>query len=249
MKSIICFLLMSLFSISSYSQSLDQVLNDVANDLASKTSKKNKVKLALADFVNENGKTDASTNYLHQQIEMNLINADNLQVMDRKHIADLLKEHRLQSSGLIDESTAKSAISFIKVDGWVLGEVTNIGSQFRIKLKVIDISTSQIFAVSTSGLIDGIELRKIMEPKACNICAGSGTQKSYITCEACEGKGGAPCYSCGGVGNPYNGLTGRKQACEVCSGKGKINCTICAGTGQKVALKTCAKCKGTGKLL
>lgn len=227
--------------IISTTSNLDHELKLLSDDLAAKVFRKNKVRLALADFGRSSDKNDPSFIYIREQIEMNLINADNLQVMDRKHIQALLDEHNLDDEGYISERTAKSAIAFIKVDGWVLGEITKFGDQVKIQLKVIDVSTSQIYAVSTSNLIDMSELRK------CNECNGTGVLHSKTTCITCKGSGGETCYSCGGVGNPYNGLTGKKQACETCAGKGKIGCNVCRGTGQMTASHTCSKCQGSGK--
>ncbi len=227
-------------------QSLDQNITVLANDIAQKIAKKNKTRLALTDFVNNEGKVDAVTDYIREELELKLINADDLQVIDRKHIKLLLSENKLQSEGLIDESTAKSAVSFIKVDGWVIAEITTLGDQIKIKIKVIDVTTSQIYAASTSELISDAAIQNLLNPpiKICSECGGKGVVQEQTTCSACEGVGSFRCKSCGGTGQLPGMWVGSYKTCEGCGGKGKINCNVCTGKGKIISYKTCPKCNG-----
>lgn len=247
MRLIITFLLSTLLSFDCYSQQLDQSIREIANDLAQKVSKKNKVKLALTDFVNSEGKTDALTDYIREELELKLINSDyDLQVIDRKHIKLLLSEHHLQSEGLIDESTAKSAISFIKVDGWVIAEITTLADQIKIKVTVTDVSTSLIYAASASGLISDIAIKNLLNPelKVCTECGGKGRVQFQTICTSCDGKGSYDCSDCKGTGRRSGMTVGSHIPCESCNGTGKITCRICAGNGKIISYKTCPKCNG-----
>ena len=110
MKFIITLLITFLFCTQSFSQKLDQAITNLSNDIIQKVTKKNKVRLALTDFVNGDGKVDAFTKYIRQELETKLINADNLQVIDRKHIKLLLSDNKLESDGLIDETVANHQV-------------------------------------------------------------------------------------------------------------------------------------------
>jgi hypothetical protein len=148
----------------SIGQDIDRTLKFGAEDIAKKVIKKNKSHLAIADFVNNVGKTDALTTYITQQVEMNLVNAEgDIGIIDRNHIKQLLSENHLASEGLIDETTAKSAVSFIKVDGWVMGEVTSFGDQIKITIKVVDVISSMMYAAYTSELITDPAIKKLLE--------------------------------------------------------------------------------------
>jgi RecJ-like exonuclease len=251
MKFIITIFLATLFNVECYSQQLDQNISEIANDLAQKVSKKSRVKLALTDFVNSEGKIDALTSYIRDELELKLINSDyDLQVIDRKHIQLLLSEHHLQSEGLIDETTAKSAISFIKIDGWLLAEITTLGDQIKIKVTVTDVSTSQIYAASTSGLISDIAIKNLLEPeiKVCTECGGKGVVQIQTTCTSCEGNGSYKCSDCKGTGRRPGMTVGSYIKCETCNGVGKIECKICSGNGKIISYKTCPKCNGKVQL-
>lgn len=249
MKLLISLLISILLSSKCHSQQLDQSINTIANDLSKKVFNKKRVRLAVTDFVNHEGNVDPLTKYIRDELEIKLINSDqDLQVIDRKHIKLLLSEHHLQSEGLIDETTAKSAIEFIKVDGWVIAEITKIDEQIKIKVSVIDVSTSQIYAASASEAITDKEIKYLLDPK-CEVCNGSGFVTIQTICAACKGSGSVMCKQCGGSGTvEMNTWSGHYETCGSCKGKGKFSCGICSGKGKTYSTQICSKCKGSGKL-
>jgi hypothetical protein len=150
----------------SYSQQLDNALKSGSADIAQKAIKKNKHHVAIADFTTNTGKSNALTAYVTQQVETYLINAEgDIGIIDRKKSKELLMaENRWQSLGLIDESAAKSSVNIIKVDGWVLGEVSVFGDQIKITIKIVDITTSVIYGAYTSELITDPAIKQLLDP-------------------------------------------------------------------------------------
>ncbi|MES2003131.1 MAG: CsgG/HfaB family protein [Bacteroidota bacterium] len=246
MKIVLIFPLALFLYTLSYAQSLDASITTIATDIAQKVSKKNKIKLALTDFVNSEGKRDALTDYIRNELELKLINADNLEVIDRKHLQLLLSEYKLQSDGLINERVAKSAIEFIKVDGWVTAEITSLADQIKIKVTVIDVGSSVMYAASSSNLISDIAIKNLLEPEAkiCPECGGRGTVQLQTNCTACEGSGGRACSDCRGTGKRSGMTVGSYIICEACNGRGKFSCNVCSGKGKILSYQTCPKCHG-----
>jgi hypothetical protein len=230
-----------------YAQALDQHLNIIGEDLATRIIKKGKKQVALLDFTTENGQTNALTRYVQEFVEFHLINTE-LEVLDRKHLKLLLSENRLQSDGLINETTAKAAVGFTKIEGWILGEVISNGDEVIVRLKVLDIATSRVFAASMTEKITDRKVSVILQPKSCYTCNGSGNIDSKVKCTICQGTGGPRCTHCQGSGVMTLGLGGKPPACEFCMGRGKVQCTVCKGTGQEIQRNACLKCSGTGKI-
>ena len=255
MKPKLLFLLAVIFLVGTvHSQGLDQNLKLAATDIAQKIIKKNKTQIAVADFVNNVGKSDALTQYVTEQFEMGLINAPGeVQIMDRKHIKQLLLDNHLQSEGLIDEARARSAISFIKVDGWALGEITSFGDQIKISVKVIDVSTSLIYAAYTTDLISDPTIKKIIQSaidqnipvnKDClekntgDYCFKNLTNKKILVCTAIYGPvfdvrlsldpGQTQCiYDAKAGVHPYSFIV---QAEDICYGQGQFKVEQCQST-------------------
>lgn len=247
MKKIFLVIICLVTSQMIYAQSLDQQLTLAGEDLAAKIIKKGKKRVALLDFTAENGQVNALTRYIQEFIEFHIINTD-LEVLDRKHLKLLLSENRLQSDGLINEATAKSAVGFTKIEGWILGEVISDGDEVTVRLKVLDIGTSRVFAASMMEKVSDSKVSAIMQPKTCYTCKGTGHIDSKVQCSACQGTGGPRCQNCGGSGVMNTGFGGNPPACAFCKGYGKIKCSVCKGTGQEIQRNVCLTCKGMGKI-
>lgn len=246
MKLTITLIIALFFCNQNFAQQLDQNITNIATDIAQKAVKKGKTRLALTDFVNSDGKVDALTSYIRQELELKLINADNLQVMDRKHIKLLLSDNKLESDGLIDETVAKSSTAFIKVDGWVVAEITYLGDQVKIKVTVTDVVTSLMYAASTSELISDVAIKNLLDPeeKICSQCGGRGTIQMQSLCTVCDGTGNIVCKSCNGAGKKSSWTVGSYEVCDACRGSGKSLCNVCSGNGKIISYRTCPKCGG-----
>jgi hypothetical protein len=232
------------------SQVLDREIKALSNDLGGKIVRKNRKVVALLDFKNEKGIVNSLTKYIQEHVEDNLINSPGIEVMDRKHIDLLLSENKLQSEGLLDERLARSATKFIRIDGWIVGEITGLGKEIKIKLKVIDINNSQVFASSVSDNITDDNIGTLSGLRNCRLCQGTGLTKLVSSCTDCNGKKGRVCGTCKGTGKMYAGLSrDKKRTCETCDGKGKFVCLLCNDTGQMTVSQTCSACEGKGNTI
>ncbi|HWB62385.1 MAG TPA: FlgO family outer membrane protein, partial [Chitinophagales bacterium] len=91
--------------------------------------------------------------YLSEVISVKLVdNPGYFQVVDRQHLAQILKEHKLNSEGYIDEATAKQLGKIIAVDAIVTGTITVLSDKIMITLKVLDTETALVVAASLSDL-------------------------------------------------------------------------------------------------
>jgi DnaJ-class molecular chaperone len=238
-------LIATLLSFKGLTQSLDSSITALVHEIAHTVSLKNKVKLTLADFLNNEGKVDALTEYIWRELEEKLINEPNIMVMDRKHLKLLLEENHLQSQGLIDESVVKSGVAFTKIEGLVLGNITYIGDRVKIKINVTDIGSSFIYASASSGLIRDAAIKNLLEPevKVCTQCKGKGATESIDVCRKCSGKGSSVCEECLGNG-VVKGVYGNYPRCTRCNGFGKYTCKACSGKGEAILYQVCNKCNG-----
>jgi DnaJ-class molecular chaperone len=246
MRKLFVCIILSLVATAASAQGLDAAIRTLAGDMAQKINKKNRSKLAVADFLNGEGKIDPLTEYIRTELEMQLINADNLQVMDRKHLKKLMEENHLQSQGLIDESMVRSATGFIKIEGLILGEITYVGEQVKIKITATDVNTSLLYAASSIELTSDVTVKNILNPEAklCSDCGGRGTVQIQSVCTACSGNGSTVCRDCKGTGKRAGMTVGSYVPCESCDAKGKFTCHVCAANGKIISYQTCPKCNG-----
>jgi TolB-like protein len=79
-----------------------------------------------------------------------LVNLRRFEVMERSALEKVLKEHTLQSSGVVDEKTAVKMGKVVGADAIILGEI-NIQANFaKVSARVIDTETSQTIVAKES---------------------------------------------------------------------------------------------------
>ena len=155
MKQVIllCFLSSLLFISNSYAQDFDTKFENLAKDLSSKIDNKAKKKIAVWGFVTESGERTPLANFLTEDFSIYMTNfAENFEIIDRKHLDILLKEHQLNAEGYIDSKTAKELQKIIAVDAIVTGTYTVLSTNIKVRAKVLDTQTALQFAANMASL-------------------------------------------------------------------------------------------------
>ncbi|MEE9363889.1 MAG: FlgO family outer membrane protein [Cellulophaga sp.] len=148
------YLLCSILFISNiFAQDFDSKLEDLAKDLSIKIDKKGKKKIAVWGFVTEGGERTTFADFLTEDFSIYMTNfAENLEIIDRKHLDILLKEHKLNSEGYIDSKTAKELQKIIAVDAIITGTYTVLSTTIKVRAKVLDTETALQFAANMASL-------------------------------------------------------------------------------------------------
>lgn len=105
------------------------------------------VKLAVWDFTDLTGATTTLGKFISEETQINFLNTGrNFEIMDRNHLAEILKEHKLNADGFIDEKTAKELGKLQAVDAIVTGTVTVLNDKIKISMKVLNTETASTIA-------------------------------------------------------------------------------------------------------
>lgn len=153
MKHTLSIVILFCLSFISYSQDFDTKLEALAKDLSVKIDAKEKKKIAVWGFVTEGGERTALGNYLTEDFSIYMTNfGDKFEIIDRKHLDMILKEHKLNSEGYIDKATAKELQKIIAVDAIVTGTYTVLSSSIKVRAKVLDTETALQFAANMTSL-------------------------------------------------------------------------------------------------
>lgn len=87
-----------------------------------------------------------------------LVNLRRFKVMERTALEKVLKEQKLQTSGVVDEKTAVNVGKIAGADAIVIGDVNVIGGSAKVSARVIDTETSEtIVAKEEQGQGAGAE--------------------------------------------------------------------------------------------
>ncbi len=141
---------------------IDDPLEKLAKDLGGRVSVVGLKRLGVPEFTNASGNLGGNTGvagkYFAERIEEYLINESDggFEVIERNRLNAVLKEAKIQASGLTDAKTRQELLGKIKgLDSLVLGSVIRTGSKARIMCKVVKLSgASSVAAKSTELALD-----------------------------------------------------------------------------------------------
>jgi hypothetical protein len=147
---LIAAILIAFFQTTSFSQDFDSALEKLAESTASKISAKGKKKIAIWGFFEANSQQSALGNYITEDFSVYITNfGNNFEIIDRNHLDLLLKEHKLNAEGFIDENTAKEIGKITAADAIVTGTYSLLGKdKVKIRVKVLDTESALQFAAS-----------------------------------------------------------------------------------------------------
>jgi len=240
----------------------EKQINSYAGMLAEKITQAGKAKIAVSDFLDNNGNITELGKVIAEELGINISNTGKgFQVMERENLNAILKEHQLASTGLIDPETAKQLGKLKAVDAVIVGTVFPFGDNLKVNIKILDTETGMSIGGTTGSIARTDAINKLFEnklgsvsknymgnanentesasknsnkPDVCKHCNGLGTIASQGTCDNCDGTG--------------------KMSCATCNGRGGFACTTCNGTGEAPfgpgsnwEKRPCKTCKGTGK--
>ncbi len=77
-----------------------------------------------------------------------IFNTGSVKIIERANLEKILKEQKLQASGLINEKTAKAVGMVSGADYVCYGSIKDIGAKFTIIARVVDVETGEICAMS-----------------------------------------------------------------------------------------------------
>ena len=142
-------------------QEFDKRLSGIAKEIAEKVNKTQKKKIAIWGFASESGEQNSALgNYLTEDFSVYVTNfGEDFEVIDRNHLDIILKEHKLNAEGYIDQETAKELGKIAAVDAIITGTYSLLPTRVKVRVKVLDTETALQFAANIGDLPINRELR------------------------------------------------------------------------------------------
>jgi TolB-like protein len=146
-------LVASLVISSNLSLAYEKEVGRLSAIMIDKISKSGKQLVAVVDFNDLHGNITELGRFLAEEFSSALSNNESgFKVIERIHLRNIIKEHKLSSSGIIDLSTAQKLGRISGVEALVIGTITPMGDRVRLSVKVLDTEDAKVIN-STSGYI------------------------------------------------------------------------------------------------
>ena len=132
----------------------------LCSELAEKIAQSGRSSVGVADFTDVSGNVTELGRFLAEEFAIELgSSGKGFRVIDRNHLATLLKEHKLSATGLIDPQAARRLGKIAGVEVIVTGFLTPFGDSVRVTVKALDTDTAAMLgsargSIPKSGTIE-----------------------------------------------------------------------------------------------
>ncbi|WP_405570176.1 FlgO family outer membrane protein [Winogradskyella sp. Asnod2-B02-A] len=193
-KSLLFLISLVFFLSNVQGQDFDSKLEKLAEDTASKITENSKKKIAVWGFFEANGKQTALGNYITEDFSVYITNfGDDFEIIDRNHLDLLLKEHKLNAEGFIDNDTAKEIGKITAADAIITGTYSMVGAdKVKVRVKVLDTESALQFAAKMGLLPLSEDLKDIANTSY--DAGGTKTKGTTDNSNNCESDKGSLCF-------------------------------------------------------
>jgi TolB-like protein len=124
----------------------------IAKQLSDHDRKGPKRRITVLDFSDVQGQTNSAGAVIAELLISELFRTGRYEIVERKHLSGVLEQHRLNMTGLVDESTARRVGKLVGVDYIVTGTVIDLGAALNVNARTIAIETGSISAAASADL-------------------------------------------------------------------------------------------------
>jgi len=127
----------------------DNSMKQIANTLAGSLRDSRITKVAVLEPESVNGEVSELGVVIAESITGYLFESrKGLRVIERRLLGRILEEHGFNRSGLVDEESIQKLGKILGVEGIIIGTIAKINSSYRINLRLLDVKTAEVIAVS-----------------------------------------------------------------------------------------------------
>lgn len=129
------------------SNAITDELMPLANKLIQEKNSQGKPSFAFMALTTDY-KNTLVDNYVTDALTEAMFNTGKIKIIERANLESILKEQKFQSSGLVNEATAKSIGMIAGVDFVCYGNLKDLGDKITVNARVVDVETGEIAAMS-----------------------------------------------------------------------------------------------------
>ncbi|MCQ2592968.1 MAG: CsgG/HfaB family protein [Treponema sp.] len=121
-------------------------LEEVAAALMKKIESKRKSSCAFVALSSDND-DKITENYITDALTEAVFYFDKVRIVERSNLQKILEEQKFQSSGLVDENSAKEIGKIAGVDYVCYGTLKRSGDMFSVNSRIVDVQSGEVIAI------------------------------------------------------------------------------------------------------
>ncbi|MBT8406739.1 MAG: CsgG/HfaB family protein [Deltaproteobacteria bacterium] len=129
---------------------ITELTSKILVPLKSSLHKKTKIKIAIIEFENLSDRVRENNlgRIVSEMLTTNIVQSRLVEVIEREQLSNVLKELKLNQTGLVDANSAKKVGQILAADSILCGSVSEIGEFFDVNVRLIDVETASIMAAA-----------------------------------------------------------------------------------------------------
>lgn len=138
-------------------------IKSMSATMADKIVQAKKKTVAVTDFTDLQGNITELGRFIAEHFSVALAGSGKwIDVIDRTHIKQLLKEHKLSEKGLIDTVTAKELGKIAGVEALIAGTLTPFGNTVEMTIKVLDTETAKVIDAGVGSIAETSAIKDLL---------------------------------------------------------------------------------------
>ncbi|MBE0564690.1 MAG: hypothetical protein IH621_01930 [Krumholzibacteria bacterium] len=131
---------------------LTEALESLAEQMVTGMEGQRKSMVAVTEFTDSSNRVSDLGVFLAEEMITRLFRTGRLRVVERSKLNEVLAEHNLGMSGLVDDATVKQLGKILGVDAVAVGSIIDLGDQVRVNARLISAETGSVFSVAAVSL-------------------------------------------------------------------------------------------------
>lgn len=140
-------------------QQLEQVADDMANTLVQEKGSKEKPSIAFSALTTDYGNILVD-NYVTDALTEAMSFTGKIKIIERANLEIILKEQKFQSTGYVNQKTAKDIGMIAGVDFVCFGDLKDLENSIIVKARIVDVETGELCAISSPTIAKDEYLKK-----------------------------------------------------------------------------------------
>jgi len=147
---------------------LESGIQVLAKQISKNMIENEKKKIAVIEFSNLDKSVTLLGKYLAEELitSLFLISPGQFEVVERSQLHQVLAEHKLSTTGLLDAKAMNKIGKILGVDAIVTGSVTDLDSHVKVNARLVSVSTAKIFAVASTSIPKIGTIAKLMQKQS-----------------------------------------------------------------------------------
>jgi TolB-like protein len=142
---------------------LDTKLDLLTTQIITNMTQNNKTTIAVIEFSDIEGSITVLGKYIAEELTTRLFITKKFEVVERELLYKVLKEYKLNLSGLVDASSAKELGKILGVTAIVTGTITDLGKSVKINSRLISTENGSLFAVAAVEVTKDETVKSLLE--------------------------------------------------------------------------------------